>query len=150
MSRCDAKTGRDRACRNPAGWGTDHLGEGRCKLHEGTEPITAGSAAPAHLRPATRLWFEEVTEEFILEEHHIRLLVLAAEAWDRHEQCREAIDKHGVLVLDRFKQWKPNPACKEERANRMEFARLVRELALDVDAPPEAPRPPRGPNYDAR
>ena len=146
MHLCDAPTGRNRACRNRAGWGTDHPGEGRCRLHEGSEPITAGSSAPAHLRPATRAWFEGVTSEYVLEEHHRRLLTLAAEAWDRHEECREAIDKHGVLVEDRFGQLKANPACKEERSNRMEYARLLRELGLDVDDV-EPPRPPALPDY---
>jgi ribosome modulation factor len=38
--------------------------------------------APAHRRPETRRWFEHVTEEFELEQHHVRLLTLAGEAWD--------------------------------------------------------------------
>ncbi len=33
---CGAKTkGTGDPCKNPAGWGTDHVGEGRCKLHGG-------------------------------------------------------------------------------------------------------------------
>lgn len=28
----------DDRCRRPAGWGTDHVGEGRCKLHGGNSP----------------------------------------------------------------------------------------------------------------
>ena len=146
MRHCDAPTERDRACRNPAGWGTEHPGDGRCKLHEGAAPITAGSSAPGHLRPGTRQWFEAVTAEYILEEHHVRLLTLACEAWDRCCEAREAIEKHGLTYIDRFDQPKIRPEAKEERANRIEFARLVRELGLDVE-PPDAPRPPRGPNY---
>jgi len=32
---CGAKTRAGTSCRRPAGWGTDHVGEGRCKLHGG-------------------------------------------------------------------------------------------------------------------
>lgn len=29
-------------CRQPAGWGTNHVGSGRCKLHGGATPIKSG------------------------------------------------------------------------------------------------------------
>ena len=29
-------------CTRPAGWGTNHAGEGRCKLHGGSNPIKSG------------------------------------------------------------------------------------------------------------
>jgi hypothetical protein len=29
-------------CQQPAGWGTDHVGQGRCKLHGGCNPIKHG------------------------------------------------------------------------------------------------------------
>jgi len=35
---CGAKTCAGTPCRYPAGWGTDHKGEGRCKLHSGRPP----------------------------------------------------------------------------------------------------------------
>jgi hypothetical protein len=35
---CDAKTRAGGKCQRPAGWGTDHPGEGRCKLHGGCVP----------------------------------------------------------------------------------------------------------------
>jgi hypothetical protein len=46
---------------------------------------------PKHLQPATRQWFASVVEDYELEPHHVRLLTLAAEAWDRGVQAREAI-----------------------------------------------------------
>jgi len=33
---CDAKTRSGGKCRRPGGWGTDHVGAGRCKLHGGS------------------------------------------------------------------------------------------------------------------
>jgi hypothetical protein len=45
---CGAKTRSGTPCERPAGWGTDHVGEGRCKLHGGCSPggpITNGRQA---------------------------------------------------------------------------------------------------------
>lgn len=35
MTVCDAQTRSGGKCQQPAGWGTDHVGTGRCKLHAG-------------------------------------------------------------------------------------------------------------------
>ena len=35
---CGAKSRQGTPCRRPAGWGTDHPGTGRCKLHGGCSP----------------------------------------------------------------------------------------------------------------
>ncbi len=42
--RCGAKTKSGTPCQQPAGWGTEHVGEGRCKLHGGNagRPPTHG------------------------------------------------------------------------------------------------------------
>lgn len=43
MTVCGAKKRQgDGACQRPAGWGTDHVGDGRCKLHGGSTPIRHG------------------------------------------------------------------------------------------------------------
>ena len=70
---------------------------------------------PSHLRPETRRWFEHVTDEFALEQHHVRLLTLAGEAWDRCTQAREAIENSGLTVEDRFGFPRP-PAGDRSRA----------------------------------
>ena len=36
--QCGAKTRAGTPCAQPAGWGTDHVGWGRCKLHGGATP----------------------------------------------------------------------------------------------------------------
>lgn len=41
---CGAKTRRGTLCQQHAGWGTEHPGEGRCKLHGGASP--RGVASP--------------------------------------------------------------------------------------------------------
>jgi hypothetical protein len=74
----------------------------------------------------------------------LRLLTLAAEAWDRGEAARRAIAKHGMIYQDRFGQPRQRPECAIERDSRIGFARLLRELDLDV-APPDS-RPPAIPS----
>ena len=98
--------------------------------------------APAHLRPGTRQWYEQVAGEYVLESHHLRLLQLAAESWDRAQEAREALAKHGLTHVDRFNAPRPRPEAAIERDSRIGFARLIRELSLDVVAPPEESRPP--------
>jgi phage terminase small subunit len=98
--------------------------------------------APVHLRPATAGWFEDVASTYQLEAHHLRLLTLAAEAWDRCVQAREALAEHGLTYTDRFDQPRARPEVAIERDSRIGFARLLRELALDVEPPADC-RPPR-------
>ena len=42
MQKCGAKTKSGKACRHPAGFRTDHVGQGRCWLHGGATPIKSG------------------------------------------------------------------------------------------------------------
>ena len=41
-----------KACHRPAGWGTDHLGTGRCKLHGGSTPTHRAAARAEIARQA--------------------------------------------------------------------------------------------------
>lgn len=47
---CGAKTRSGNPCKKPAGWGTDHVGDGRCKLHGGasTGPPKRNKNAEKH------------------------------------------------------------------------------------------------------
>lgn len=105
---------------------------------------------PPHLRPATKKWFKSVLEEFELDGHHVRLLTLAAEAWDQAQTAREVLDRDGQTFLDRFGQPKERPEVGILQNARISFARLIRELALDGDTTPDAPRMPRTADYGNR
>jgi phage terminase small subunit len=83
-----------------------------------------------------------VCSAFELEQHHLRLLQLAAEAWDRAEQAREALAEHGLTFDDRFGAPHARPEVAVERDSRIAFTRLLRELDLDGDNTPASPRPP--------
>lgn len=97
--------------------------------------------APGHLRLQTRRWFEQILNDYELESHHLMLLTLAAEAWDRHLDAREVLSKKGMTFTDKFRNVKPRLEVMIERDSRNAFARMMRELRLE-EPPPEAPRPP--------
>ena len=46
-------------------------------------------APPAHLNADTGHWWASVMAEYALEPHHVRLLTLACQAWDRGELARQ-------------------------------------------------------------
>jgi phage terminase small subunit len=103
---------------------------------------TSVPRAPAYLSPQTRKWWSRVLRDFDLDEHHVRLLTLAAEAWDRAQEAREAVALHGPVYEDRFGQPRARPEVAIERDSRIAFARLLRELDLDGEPGPDH-RPPR-------
>jgi phage terminase small subunit len=106
-------------------------------------PTGRSGRAPAHLAPRTRRWWASVVSEYELEPHHIRLLTLACESWDRGQQARAVLDLEGISYIDRFGAPRSRPEVAVERDSRIAFARLLRELDLDVETRPD-PRPPRG------
>ena len=95
--------------------------------------------APAHLAPETRKWFAEFVTTYQLEPHHLRLLQLAAEAWDRCQEARAAIARDGLIALT---TGRPHAGVAIERDARLAFARLLRELDLDAEPPASWSRPP--------
>ena len=88
--------------------------------------------APRHLKPATRRWWVQVVARWVLEEHHIRLLTRAAEAWDRGDQARQQIDREGLTTSTREGGAKLHPAVRVESDCRLAFARLIRELQIST------------------
>ena len=97
---------------------------------------------PGHLRAETRKWWSAVLREYELEPHHVRLLTLAAEAWDRAQEARETVARDGSYYHDRFGAPRKHPAVQVELDSRTSFSRLIRELDLDTEHPAEARRPP--------
>ena len=97
---------------------------------------------PDHLQPETGAWWLQVMSEFELEAHHERLLTLACQAWDRGELARQVLQSDGLTFRDRFDQPKARPEVGIQRDSVIAFARLIRELDLDVGQPAERSRPP--------
>lgn len=103
---------------------------------------------PKHLRKPTQTWVKSVLSDYDLEEHHFKLLIAAAESWDRLCAAREIVDAEGMTFTDRFGQPKARPEVAIERDSKVVLARLLRELALD--APASDSRPPRTRDYGSR
>jgi len=81
---CGARTRAGTPCRRPAGWGTDHPGRGRCKLHGGRAgPPKGNRNAVKHglyervvrerLTPEEQALFDAVSTEPDLQ-HELRIL----------------------------------------------------------------------------
>lgn len=97
--------------------------------------------APSHLTPETAEWWRSVQADYDLEQHHLKLLTLACEAFDRTQQARAIIDADGPVTTTADGGMKAHPAVAIERDARLAFARLLRELDLDTE-PPADRRPP--------
>lgn len=95
---------------------------------------------PDHLSAEAAQWWRSVVEAYTLEPHHLKLLQLACEAFDRCQQARAAIDRDGIVTAA-GDGVKAHPAVAIERDSRLAFARILREMDLDVEAPQDR-RPP--------
>lgn len=97
---------------------------------------------PSHLKKGGRKFWKKVLNDFEIEDgHHLMLLENACQCLDRIDEAQAEIEKEGAYFTDRFGQPKEHPAHKTERDNKILFARLVRELNLDIE-PPRESRPP--------
>jgi len=96
------------------------------------------------LKIPTKRWVKKVKSEWQLDEHHERLLLLSAQAWDRAQDAKTRVDTDGSVIKDRFDQLKTHPAVEIERQAMLTFARLLCEIGLDLEQP-EDPRPPYRP-----
>lgn len=97
---------------------------------------------PVGLRPATRAWFLETVSRWVLEPHHVRLLGIAARAWDESEAATALVRTEGLLITMPSGARRPNPASRIANEARATFMRALRELDLDLEAPAAARRPP--------
>jgi P27 family predicted phage terminase small subunit len=74
--------------------------------------------------------------EYSLAPHHLRVLQVCCEAWDRQQQARKVLDEEGITVVGSRGQLQPHPATIVEKDSRIAFLRALRELNLDADQGP--------------
>ncbi|WP_240738103.1 HGGxSTG domain-containing protein [Deinococcus fonticola] len=70
LSTCGAKNRSGKPCARPAGWGTDHPGEGRCKLHGGVGQKTSLRYAEINASPRLR----QLIDDAIIDDDPMNLL----------------------------------------------------------------------------
>src|SRR6266478_51155 len=83
---------------------------------------------PAHLSAEAKRWWRLVVERYELQDQHLRLLQLAAEAWDRAAQARQLLKRDGLVYRDEHGHPRKHPAVSIEEQARLAFMRLLREL----------------------
>jgi phage terminase small subunit len=97
---------------------------------------------PQHLSRPSQVWYTSVVGEFSLEPHHLKLLVLACEALDRGEQARIILKNSGLTTTDDQGRTRAHPCVAIERDCRIAYARLLREMDLDVSLSDARVAPP--------
>ena len=100
--------------------------------------------APNHLKPkgpGRRFWAEVHNQFAVVDCHHLELLSQACSCLDAIKRAQEEIEAAGHYFQDRFGQPKAHPAYQVIKDSRVLFSRLLRELRLDVEPPPESRAP---------
>jgi phage terminase small subunit len=105
---------------------------------------------PAHLSPSSAKWWETTVRDYVLEEHHLRLLQLACESWDRCQAARAELESECLTVPAKDGGIRPHPCIAIEVNSRLACARLIRELDLDTTPPTPARVGPPGLFSNAR
>jgi len=96
-------------------------------------PLAHKLPAPKHLEePEAELW-EAITENYSIDESAgLELLDTALQARCRMRKCREAINRDGEAVKDRWGQIRAHPLLVAERGARDSFLKAMRALNLDI------------------
>jgi P27 family predicted phage terminase small subunit len=100
---------------------------------------------PNHLSAeAKKIWRRLVEEYAISDSGGLEILRQGLEAFDRAQAARILIEKHGLVIRDRFGAVKPNPLISCERDARSAYLSALKQLCLDVVTPHDGPgRPTR-------
>jgi len=80
---------------------------------------------------AAKLW-KQLATEIDLEAGGAMMLTVLAQTWDRRNEARAAIAKHGAVFTDRFSQQKPSPWIAIERDATLALQRSFHSLGLDL------------------
>ena len=87
---------------------------------------------PEHLSTSSKVWWKEVVSKYEFSEgHSLKLLTLAAEALDRAQESREALEETGLIVQDRYGVAKRSPAFTCELQAVASFVRLLDALGIN-------------------
>jgi hypothetical protein len=93
------------------------------------------------LTTATTCWYTAITDKHRLSAEKKRTLLVAAEAFDRSQQCRKQVATDGLMVSDRYGQQKVNPAADAEKSAKTLYLSAMKSVDLDNVAEPTAAGP---------
>ena len=89
--------------------------------------------APTHLDPIERRLWRDIVSTFAFADIASQSMLRSAlEAHQRARKCREAIDRDGEAIRDRWNQIKPHPLLAAERDARAAFLSAMKSLNLDI------------------
>lgn len=98
---------------------------------------------PEHLSKDARILWKRLVDEYgIVDSGGLAILRAGIEAFDRSQCARVLIDKHGLVIKDRFGAVKPNPLISCERDARAAFLQALKQLNLDLEPLKDIGRPP--------
>lgn len=146
---CGAKTRSGSPCRRPAGWGTDHHGVGRCKLHGGATPIKHGLYSTIARGRTLEVLRQMEAEPVNDAAEEIRLamaqVIVAGEAWQNCAEEGGSIDPETgrdfndtrwssfMGALDRLIRAKQREAEREQAISKPEFMDFLQRLLQVVE-----------------
>lgn len=93
--KCGANGRSGRPCARPAGWGTDHVGVGRCKLH--------GGSTPSHQRSAAVILAEQACESLGIPIETDGITALTNRLWEAEGDLwfyREQVAALGIDITE--------------------------------------------------
>jgi P27 family predicted phage terminase small subunit len=95
--------------------------------------------APSHLSEDSKALWRSLLSEYDFEPHELKLLRGALEAWDRAQQARKAIRRHGLTYESKpHGAPRPRPEVAIERTSIRTFSTLMRQLGIEPDEPARA------------
>jgi P27 family predicted phage terminase small subunit len=97
------------------------------------------------LSKEAKTWWRRLVNEYAIEDQAGRLLLQTAlQSFDRMNEARDLIAKHGAVAADRWGQLRPNPACTIERDSRAAMLAALKALNLDIEPLRDRPGRPGG------
>jgi phage terminase small subunit len=100
-------------------------------------------APPGLQSPGKQFWKKANSETVFEESHDLERLLMACKCLDDIQVAEQEIKTNGVFIKDRYGQPKEHVACKVIRDCRIIFCRIIRELGLDIETPPDSRLPRR-------
>ena len=86
---------------------------------------------PDHLTIESQNLWADIATRYTLEEHHLKMLTTACEAFDRQQAARTIIAAEGLTYQNRFGDPVKHPAVAVEEAAETAFLKAMRALDLD-------------------